>query len=125
MLFFKLFFLFPPRLGYGGQALFQFFAVKFMPIQQACYSQNNIFFTVNAQNLVTVLKIEVPFCLWEHFVNMRLELPRLYFSLNRCFENVNHFCDKVANKLSRLSNDIVIPILKPSSIFSRRSKDSL
>ena len=106
--------------------LVQFFAVKFMAIQQVCYFQNYIFFAVYTQNFVAVFKIEIPFFIWKHFVNIRLELPGLVFCFDRSFENVNHFLDKVVNRFSRFFIDAVNPSLKPISIiFSMRVSDSL
>src|SRR5687768_2678385 len=96
-----------------------------MNTQQIYYCQNDIFFAANTQNFIDVLKIKIPFCFWQSFVNMRFELLYLHFSFDRRFENENHFFDKVVSNFSKLSIVILNPSTKPISIiFSIRASDS-
>ena len=97
-----------------------------MQVQLGCYFLYYIFFTVNAQSVVAIQQVKILFFSTRHVVNLRFQLPDLSGCFYRCFENENHFCDKVVNRLSKLLIDILNPSVKPISIiFSKRVSDSL
>lgn len=96
-----------------------------MTTEESCYFQNDVLFTIDTQDPVAVLQVEIPFLTRKKFVDVRFESRNLSFSSDRCFENVDHFVANVDNRSLRFSNEAAIPNLKPSSIFSSRVRDSL